>query len=297
MATISSIGTSSRNYSTIQSWHDAFTSGGWIGECYNDSEFGGAVATSFGGKSTSATNYIILRCASGQSFTDNANKLTNALSYNVSNGVGLRRTTSYGNTLTLNEDYITVSGLQIANSAISASSALEFGAGFTHNVVEKCIVRDQGTLRAVGLRAGMIRNSLVVHLIATSGSGIATVYPSAGTKIINCTVVRPSDRTAGGSAILAIGSGANVTVENCAGFGFSNFSSDNSYTGSNNCSDQTISFGSSNQASKTYANQFENTLFATMDFRLKSGSDCIGNGVTDTTNVPNSDDIVGTARS
>ena len=50
MATISSIGTGSRNYSTVGAWLAAFASGGWEGECYNDSAFtefdaGGTVIT------------------------------------------------------------------------------------------------------------------------------------------------------------------------------------------------------------------------------------------------------------
>jgi hypothetical protein len=77
MATTSTIGTASRNYSTIQAWHDAFSTGGWIGECYNDAEFVEDVTMT--GKTTSATDYIELRTASGQSFRDHANKLTNAL--------------------------------------------------------------------------------------------------------------------------------------------------------------------------------------------------------------------------
>jgi hypothetical protein len=110
-------------------------------------------------------------------------------------------------------------------------------------------------------------------------------------------VVRPSDKTAGGSGFTKVG-GNSVTVENCAVFGFSNFNSGtvSGLTGSNNCSDQTIGFGSSNQASKTYANQFQNTLDASQDFRLKTGADCFDTGVTDTTNLPAANDIANTSR-
>src|SRR5947209_3758092 len=64
----------------------------WIGECYNDSEFAIGSALAFSGITTDATRNIILRCASGQSFNDNAGKATNALRYNQTNGVGIRVT-------------------------------------------------------------------------------------------------------------------------------------------------------------------------------------------------------------
>jgi hypothetical protein len=47
---------------------------------------------------------------------------------------------------------------------------------------------------------------------------------------------------------------------------------------------------------KTYANQFQNTVDATRDFRLKAGADCINAGTTDTTDIPAAVDIVGTSR-
>ena len=55
-----------------------------------------------------------------------------------------------------------------------------------------------------------------------------------------------------------------------------------------------ISFGSANQASKTYANQFKNITDGTHDFRIKPGADLIETGATDATNAGT--DIAGTVR-
>src|SRR5262249_25313543 len=93
------IGTSGRDYSTVQAWEDALpanlvTDGNsQVGQCFNDSEFtvAGDILT-ISGETTDASHTITITTGSGQSFRDNAGVQTNALLYNVSNGVGLRAT-------------------------------------------------------------------------------------------------------------------------------------------------------------------------------------------------------------
>lgn len=293
MATISTIGTSARNYSTISAWLAAFATGGWIGECYNDSEFVITSAIAFSGHSTTSPNFITLRTAAGQGFKDNASVQTNALRYNASNGVGVRNTTAYTNVIIVGESFVTIQNLQIqGNGSYAYDNNQSASSGV---VLDSCILdivltaSGQATAR---LRSGIMRNCLLVNR-GNTGNGLDFSYPATGTVAANCTSVRPSDKTAANSAFMA--ASANAAVKNCAGFGFTNFSS-GSLTGSNNCSDQAIGFGTSNQASKTYANQFVNTLNATADFREKSGADLFNNGFTDTTDVPAAVDIVGTAR-
>lgn len=290
MATTSSIGTSGRDYSTPQAWWDAFATGGWIGECYNDSEFTATAQTTFSGKATSATDYATLKCAAGQSFSDNANVRSNALRYNAADGVGMRKTNSYSYTLNVDNSYVTISGIQI--TAGTSTYPLSLSTGRTNMVLEYSIVEQRAAAHAIYADgSGKTRNCLIVNRSASS-SGIHSSYGTWTHR--NLVIVRPSDVAATGSAF---NGGGTADIKNCAGFGFTNFSSTASgKSGSNNCSDATISFGTSNQASKTYANQFEVTTDATRDFRAKAGADLLNNGVTDTTNVPAGDDISRLAR-
>jgi len=298
MATTSTIGTSSRNYSTVASWLAAFTTGGWIGECYNDSEFTVTATISFSGHGTSAANYITLTTATGQSFRDNVNVQTNALRYNQSNGVGIRKTSAYSLVITVAESYVTLSKLQIAHTGGGNSDAVYDcnTASLSGVLVDSCIEESNSGSTSSGLmhrqRSGGVINTVLVNR-GTNGNGIDFGNASGTPYFVNCDIVRPN--TPAGTAIGA--AGGNWTVKNCAIFGFTTLNSGGTATScSNNASDLAIGFGSSNQASKTFSNQFENITDATRDFRTKTGADLLDNAVTDTTNIPTATDIVGTSR-
>jgi hypothetical protein len=295
MATISTIGATGRTYSDPATWLASFAAGGWEGECYNDALF--TTATSFTGHATSVTDYIILRCATGHSWRDNANVQTNAFAYGgTTNGVAF--SAGAGVTLfTVAENFVTISGLQVQNTStpiVLTNNTINL----TSAIVENCIIEGaSGTNPTVNWRSGLLRNNLIVK--RTSTAIRAVTFPSGSTSpvVINCTVVRPSSFTLGADAFVGPVSGT-ITVENCAGFGFTNFATTGgaTFTGSNNCSDATISFGTSNQASKTYANQFAVTTDTGRDFKLILGADCVDTGVTDTTNIPAAVDAAGTSR-
>lgn len=297
-----SIGTSGRDYSTLQAWEDALpanlvTDGNsQVGECYNDSEFTAAGRLLLiSGETTDATHTITLRCGSGQSFRDNVNVQTNALRYNATNGVALRSTASNaGYTVEIGAQFVTIDGLQISNP----NAAVLFRNTGANWIFKNCIV-EGNTTAASGYNAavfemdsnGVGTNSIIINRLA-GFDGILASVGAGGMSLVNITCVKPSDLTANN---VAFNLGYGGTLKNCAGFGFNTFSA-GSLSGNNNCSDKAISFGTGNQASKTYANQFQNTLDATRDFRLKIGSDCIDTGVTDTINIPSSDDIAKTIR-
>lgn len=277
--------TAGLNYSTIASWLAAFATGGWIGECYNDSEFLVTSVISFSGHAVSATDFITLRTGAGQSFRDDANAQTNALAYDQSKGVGVRCNTGYTNTISIAEDYVTLQNIQISNTA-GARAIDNNNLSTTHCLLDSCIVE---TPQDCVWRAGTIINTLIVCRYS-GGDGIAAPYGFL--TAANLTLVRPSDFTAAGNAIADTGTS---TLKNCAFFGFTTIAS-GTPTGSNNCADIAISFGTSNQASKIYASQFQDTADATRDFRAKAGADLLDNGVTDTTDIPTATDIVGTSR-
>lgn len=284
----------SRNFSLVATWLAAFATGGWIGQAYADTEFVTTATLSFSGHATSATDYITLQCGSGQSYKDNANKLTNDYRYTAANGVAMRNTDAYQKHVLIAEDYVTITGIQFRGP--SKSGNIEVTTTGTHGVIEYCIVEqysDGGATPAMGLRAGTMRNCLL-RTGHTGSQGLSFGY--AATPIaVNCTIVRPSELAAGGTALGQ--SNGTSTTKNCAFFGFQTFfSGGGTQNGSNNASDLTVSFGTSNQSGKTYASQFESTTTADSDFRAKTGADLLNNGVTDTTNLPAADDAVGTAR-
>ena len=99
---VKSIGTAAgRDFTTIQAWADACPANlvtvdqVWEGQLYNDSEFvvsSSADAYKIDGKTTDATRFLRLTTGPGQSFTDNAGKLTSPLRYDATKGVGIRST-------------------------------------------------------------------------------------------------------------------------------------------------------------------------------------------------------------
>ena len=116
---VSSIGTTGRDYSTLQAWEDACPANLvtadqiWKGECYNDSEFTAKVVIS--GQTTDATRYVWLTAAAGQSFQDHASARTNPLVYDQSKGVGVRG--GPDSLVTLNSDYARATRLQIKQTS------------------------------------------------------------------------------------------------------------------------------------------------------------------------------------
>lgn len=290
MSTTSSIGTASRNYSTITAWHAAFANGGWIGECYNDSEF--QEGPSIGG--TSAANYEILCCATGQSAFDSS---ANPLKYDQSKGVGIRQTSAFGKTLTLGS-YVTIQGLQLNNNVFAAQETVYFNSFLTNPIVSRCLIQNEVyasfTINYDGGSSGCsITNTVVISFVGSAFYGNYT----NGLTFANCTFVSPSDKSNANVGINI--NNQSPTITNCAVFGFSGGFKGGSGTpsGSNNASDlSTVGFGTSNQTSLTYANQFNSVTSSAMDFRVKSGSSLPANGLTDTTDIPAANDIFNQAR-
>jgi hypothetical protein len=295
VSTTSTIGTSSRNYSTITAWLAAFASGGWIGECYNDSEF--VETLSFSGHATSASDYITLRPATGQSAFDTANPLL----YDQSKGVGISSNAIYALLVYVNESYVTLQRLQLRtqNAAFGGSRVISLNFGLVGVVIDRVLAQNESSVGSgsdgvMFLSQGVKATNCVA--IGFNCAGIQIYYGNSDTVVVNNTIVAPSDKSNTHTGIIkSSGTGTAPTIKNNAVFGYAT-SIDTGFTqADHNASDQSLP-GTNNQASLTYSSQFTGITSAAMDFRLKAGSALIGTAVTDTTDIPAAIDIFGTVR-
>lgn len=300
MSTTSTIGTASRNYSTITAWKAAFATGGWIGECYNDTEFTGETFPITFSMASSVTDFVTLRCATGQAFKDNANVQTNALKYTAANGVAVKSATNYAVVVDVRSDYVTIQNIQFKCTAVTSGTygLVQSTNSVPHSVYDGCLLDMDYCHTSKPLfagKGGLFKNCMGIArqvAIAAANEGFADDYTAC--TFANCAAVRTSQNAPAGTAIGGT-SGATVTLNNCAWFGFSS-EKIGPVAGQNNCSDLAISFGTGNQQSKSFALQYVATASAGSDFRVKSGADLIDNGFTDTTDIPAAIDIVGTSR-
>lgn len=304
MSTTSIIG-QSQTYTSVTAWDAAWTTGGWIGQI-NDNGSGGneiVVSSAIGisdhtAGGASATNFTRLETAAGKSFRDHASVQTNPLAYDSTKGIGIRKNTNYNFVLVANSPSSTLRYLQVKSS--NNVTGVVYLAPKPNVTLDSCIVESATNATSCCVNfdslAGTIQLMTNCCLI-TLGAGVNAIafgYSSTRT-VVNCTLVAPSTLSSTANAIQSASD--NNTVKNCAIFGFAGIvNSPRVLLGSNNASDLAIGFGTSNQASKTYANQFQTITTTGRDFRTKAGADLLDNGVTDTTNIPSATDIVGTAR-
>lgn len=286
---VSSIGTTGRDYSTLQAWEDACPANlvtadqVWKGECYNDSEFTAALTIS--GITTDATRYVWLTAAAGQSFQDHADVRTNPLYYDQSKGVGIKVSSS--TVISNSVNYTVISRLQVWLSSGFLNRTIDMAGS---NCIAKDCIFVSSYAYSVFYFGAVASNKAINCAFISLHSGTQT--PCNSGTYINCTNVRPSGYTAGGTAFAR---GYGLSVQNSAVFGFTTFRSGTGssyYTGSYNGSDCSADAQDTNSTGGlTFSACFEST---TNDFRLKSGSPLIDAGNTDATNAPN--DITGTAR-
>lgn len=285
------------DYETISAWAAAIPANlvtadeAWKGECYNYGEFIISANISIGaGKTVDATRYIQLTTAAGHSFMDHASKLTNQLRYDQSKGVGIKTTTSGITMMTVAGSSTIVEKLQFFMDA-SSFGVLSLGIACT---ARNLIIET----KADGISATAATTKCINVIVIDRASSTAKVAFAASTATFaNCTAVRMSDLPAGGTGFSRASSTTPI-AKNCAAFGFATAFSNHTLwdaASTHNASDSANVPGSTNQVSKTYANQFEGVTEAARDFRVKTGSDLV-NGTRDQTNT-NDLDIVGTSRS
>jgi len=305
--TVKSIGTTARDYSTLQAWEDACPanlttsiSGGeiWKGECYNDSELASLLVS---GTTTDATGYLWLTAASGESFIDHADVATNPIAYDVSKGAGLKKTTVFyvnsGRMIAVEDDYTIIERLQIHNAATDthygANATVDILVNQPNVIIKDCIIA--AARGGVTLRTSNLVNCVFYNTSDSYSPGVSAMesYGNSGT-IIGCTIARPDNFTAGGTGINHY-LGTSAHVENTAVFGFATactgtFDASSDY----NASDDTTTPGANSVDSLTFANQFVGVdSTGTLDWRIKAGASLITAGVYNAT-YPY--DLLGTAR-
>lgn len=247
--------------------------------------------------------YILITCAPGESIRDHYGPLA----WNASNGVAFQApssgTETGGQYFYIGVDNVIFDGLQYQDLNSTATTG-----GFTMNgnngVVRNCII-DSYIQFFTNTANVQVYNSLIINRYTTSSQGSwpfkFDINATAG-RVDSCTFI--GQNVTGGVApgVMTLGPAGQVTVRNCAFFGFPNPVYCQNNAGSitiDHCCTDVSTFGSSTsgwatndlgneQVSKVIGNQFVST---TTDFRLKIGADCRANGAVDLTDVPAGDDI------
>jgi hypothetical protein len=289
------IGGATRDYQTIAAWIAAgptltTTNQIWKGLIYKEGN--GATQwsalidfTSFAGK-TDADRFPWLEPASGQSFLDNANKLTNALRYNNANGVAISQSGAvyYANA----GGFSFIRGVQLSGRLSPDGSNSRFN-------LSQCIVNTGSFTVALGQSFGGL--GMTNCLVYSNFSSTFFMWARAQNYVLDsCTFYNT-----GSAARFAATSSNNVTVKNCTIFGFTLDAGDagafNAAASTYNITDLSAFSWSAtgNIVSKTAANQFTSLTGGSEDFRIKAGADVINAGTRDQTNT-NDLDIIGSAR-
>jgi hypothetical protein len=296
--------TTSRAYATITAWASGAPSSlltpdsnnGWVwkGEVYKEGAGTNGEWTSTAAadlrKSCDSTRYFWLTAASGQSFRDNASKLTTALRYNAANGVAISFTG--GITLFILTQSVTgrleVDGLQFKGPTATGTWLVNATLGtakISNCIIENAPVRGYTTLINV---LAFQNKTEQFWLSPDSVSGIS---------FINCTIV-------GNNATQAFNTrtnDSNIAVRNCAVFNVTAVAANNASISTANSTYNATNLasfgwtGTGNIVNNTYANQFESVGSGTEDFRVKTGANLINAGIRDQT-FTNDVDIVGSAR-
>lgn len=293
-----------RDYATPQQWMDDCPADLttameiWRGECYADSEFRYEVSgdrltslVTITGTVTSASYYVELTAAAGESFADHADAATNPLIYSSSYGAAFYRKLNYKDAVTVSENYTRISRLQIYSRS---------GSGVKRSAIQVASGVGDTQMRELVLDGGMVVKAGSNHKftnIMILGGFYSQVMNSG--QIVNVTCIQ--DGTAGTGKGFGSGftnySRPNIDLINCCTFGFDiGFNSGfNSTNNSNNASDSGDAPGTNSlDLTGSWADQF--VAIDGTDWRVKAGSDLAGAGAPQSAQT-NDLDIIGQARS
>lgn len=304
MATnISSIGTA-RDYSTVAAWEaatglDLVTNGDIeVGEWHDDQDWTTTQALVILGATTDASNYRVLRAASGDEYDPVAN-------------TGLWWTkTENGQGITIGEaNFRFGPGIGIERTYSGATSGarvlINVNANGDNFLIERCYleVSNDGTydntivvVRAASGAIGVVyRNVIVSCKVGTKAApDVGLRFADDDCEMLNCVVY---DAAVSGISNNADAGATGMVVENCISMssGTSDFAfgSGTYATNDYNCSDDASATGANSITSQTDTDIFEDPT--NNDFTLKSGSNAIDDGADLSGQF--TDDFDGTTRS
>ena len=295
--TVKTIGTGG-DYTTLQAWFDAAPADLtvadviWQGKVKNQEFVSASTLLNMSGKTADATRYFELTTDTGASFTDHANKATNALRYNASNGAALRITADYAAAIRCSIPFTRVSKLMMTNTSDTATSLpviFTEGSGRLH--VDKCIFEswNRGTTIAGGIflngSGSIIRNSLVVQRSTNSSAKIAGL--TDGAAAYNVTMV-----SLGVTLTYGIDTQyASTTLKNVYIGGVTTPDSGGTST-KTNCYSSVTATGYTVAAQSTAT--FQSITSGSHDLRLAAGSSLIDAGATESTY--SATDVIGVSR-
>lgn len=285
-------------------------------DVWNDAEYASSSAISLSGVTSSGTNTVLITAAPGESFADNAGKLTNGLRYNALNGAAFSCSGAYTTTLSIATGFVTVSRLQFRQSSSGGNNniALNFASGISNVTLSQLIVQCAllgNSARAISCTGSAVWTlSNVLAVLENSGNSSTSAFGiflscSGASTVEECTVVMPSNTTAGTSTGIDV-SYSNVTVRNCAIFGFGTALGGSATFGADGHNVTNLSSMGKTSTSNLVSQAYTTATFAqpssaggafgpsgTMDFRLVTGSALIDAG---SSSVSPAFDIVGTTR-
>ncbi len=293
------------DYTSLQAWEDALPAdlvsdgNSQVGECYFNGSGDGAFTGStqlllISGETTDATHTITLTTGAGQSFRDNANKLTNPLAYNSAVGVGIDSTVA-ASVIKTTVNNVFFKYLQIRNTGAYGSCLTTEGA--TSVTVDSIIAQNgpsaSGTV-AFTRGSQTVTNSL---FLMQRDSGIALMQGSVGLGIgfpdcYNCTFVVSRDVTTPATSAIK-GTYSTGSLENCAFFGCTAVSAGSTTFTFTTCMTDVASPPSGVTGGKTYSAQFASSTIVLPNYQAKAGND-LQAGTLDVTNAPL--DIIGQTR-
>ncbi len=276
-----------------------FTGVIWQGQAYNDTEFTSAsTLVFFSGSTTSTTCYKELTAAAGQSFQDQANVRTTALTYNAALGVALRATATYVDVVSVSDTNARVSRIQIKGSK---GQLLIGKLGLFKDIVVYCSDLTATVPVSFNSTGGTTTLVNVLFIADSTATTVAWALTGGANVLVGCTAIRTSNRTAAGTGFSTSYSTSTQLIS-CASFGFttcfSNVHGDTVTGSKNNATDQASGLpGTSNQHSVTYTGTtpFTQAAAASNDMRAIAATTLAANGFLDSTNAPN--DISGFVRS
>jgi hypothetical protein len=240
-----------------------------------------------------STRYYLLETASGESFYDDANKLTNALRYNTANGVAIAVSGNYNALISCGtSSRVVVRGLQVNCSSARFTDGT--GSGFVR--FERCILKSSRNTSAFSEIAEAV--NCVIHL--TDAAGFVQGTNADNKSWRNCTIYGAGATNAFSYANYATG---NV-IANSAIFGFSGIVNNTARittSSSVNIATDLSSVGwtggsGAHVTSLTGSNQFTSLTSGSEDFRLKAGNSIATSGARDQSNTGDLD-IIGSSRS